>query len=274
MKPIVDISLCPKRSLGQHFLIDHNITRKIVALAAVTPDDLIVEIGPGTGELTEALLKQGAKVLAIEIDATLSAPLKDRLSAFPNFELVLGDACRYPYQTINRPFKVVANLPYNISTPILFRLLEERGHITNMILMLQKEVAERLAAQAGSKTYGALSILFQLFADVTIAFSVSANCFRPRPKVSSAVIHVTPLLAAKVPILNEPFFERVVRGAFSHRRKFLLNTLTDAGFDRDLLLKTFEEMGMDSHRRAETLTLAEFASLANALFTVTDKHLQ
>ncbi len=258
----------PKKALGQCFLIDHNITRKIVATAAVAPTDFIVEIGPGTGELTFALLKQGAHVLAIELDTALANPLKERLSGYPNFELVLGDACRYPYQTINRPFKVVANLPYNISTPILFRLLEERAHISAMVLMLQKEVAERLAAQASSKTYGALSILFQLYADVKIAFSVSANCFRPRPKVASAVIHVIPHLTAKVPLLNEPFFERVVRGGFSHRRKFLFNTLSDSGFARDPLLKAFAEIGMDSHRRAETLTIAEFAALANALYNL------
>jgi len=212
------------------------------------------------------LLKQGVRVLAIEIDTALANPLQERLSSYSNFELVLGDACRYAYQTINSPFKVVANLPYNISTPILFRLLEERRHIRDMVLMVQKEVAERLAAQAGSKTYGALSILFQLFADVEIAFAVSANCFRPRPKVSSAVIHVTPHLTSKVALLNEPFFERVVHGAFAHRRKFLLNTLTDSGFARDLLLKICDEIGIDPHRRAETLTLAEFAALANALF--------
>jgi 16S rRNA (adenine1518-N6/adenine1519-N6)-dimethyltransferase len=245
-----------------------------VALAAISPSDFIVEIGPGTGELTEALLKQGAHVLAIEIDTKLSDPLKDRLSSYPHFELVLGDACRYPYQEIDRTFKVVANLPYNISTPILFRFLEEKSRMSNMVLMLQKEVAERLAAPVGSKTYGALSILFQLYADVKIAFFVSANCFRPRPKVSSAVIHVTPLIKPKVPLLNEPFFERVVRGAFSHRRKFLLNTLTDAGFTRETLVETFGKIGIDSHRRAETLTLAEFASLANALFTETENNLQ
>jgi 16S rRNA (adenine1518-N6/adenine1519-N6)-dimethyltransferase len=260
----------PKKSLGQHFLIDHNITRKIVALAEISSGDLIVEIGPGIGELTEALLKQGAKVLAIEMDADLVRPLEERFSACPDFTLVVGDALRYSYQTIARPFKVVANLPYNISTPILFCLLEERSHISKMVLMLQKEVAERLAAQAGSKNYGALSVMFQLWADVKIAFLVSATCFRPQPLVSSAVIHVTPRKTAKVPILNEPFFEKVVRGAFSHRRKFLLNTLTDAGFARDLLLAVFKKIGMDAHRRAETLTLAEFATLANGLFSSAD----
>ena len=134
-----------------------------------------------------------------------------------------------------------------------------------MVLMIQKEVAERLAAQEGSKTYGALSILFQIYADVKIAFLVSANCFRPRPKVASAVIHVAPLPSARVSILNEHFFERVVRGAFSHRRKFLINTLNSAGFAREMLIKTFSEIGIDSRRRAETLTLSEFASLSNTM---------
>jgi 16S rRNA (adenine1518-N6/adenine1519-N6)-dimethyltransferase len=266
MEPLIHASHRPKKSLGQHFLTDPNITRKIVTLAAITPGDFVVEIGPGTGVLTEALLKAGAHLLAIELDQDLCPSLKDRFASSPHFTLVSGDACRYPYEKINRPFQVVANLPYQISTPILFRLLEQKEHLTQMVLMLQKEVAERLAAKPASKAYGALSILFQLFADVKIGFGVSRSCFRPMPNVDSSVIQITLLPQSRVPVLNEPFFAKVVRGAFSHRRKFLSNTLSDAGFPRIDCLDAFAKIGIDPHRRAETLSLGEFALLANELF--------
>ncbi|MEK7286606.1 MAG: 16S rRNA (adenine(1518)-N(6)/adenine(1519)-N(6))-dimethyltransferase RsmA [Nitrospirota bacterium] len=256
----------PKKSLGQHFLSDPNIIRKIITLAAISPGDLVVEIGPGRGVLTEALLKAGAKLLAIEIDQDLCAVLKERFSSEPNFTLSLGDACRYPYEKINSPFQVVANLPYQISTPILFRLLEEQGRLTKMTLMVQKEVAERLVAKPNSKEYGVLSVLLQRFADIKIGFRVSRSCFRPMPNVDSSVIQVTPILKAKVTILNELFFAKVVRGAFSHRRKHLANTLCDAGFPRLACLNAFAKIGMDARRRAETLSIDEFAHLANALF--------
>ncbi len=267
----------PKKSLGQHFLIDTNVARKIVKLADVSSGDLVVEIGPGKGILTQILLERGARVLAIEVDPTLADALTSRLTPHPSssdarFKLVSGDALRYPYGTIEGPFKVVANLPYNISTPILFRLLEERatrsarGHLVEMVLMVQKEVADRLAAPVGSKNYGVLSVLFQSLAEVKIAFVVSPNCFRPRPKVDSSVIKATLSHTPNVSIKNESFFAEVVKGGFSHRRKFLLNALTDAGFSRDPLFKTLEKIGIDPHRRAETLSLVDFAALANGLF--------
>ncbi len=266
----MDAMFRPKKSLGQHFLIDGNIARKIIDLAAIAEGDRVVEIGPGRGILTKPLLRQGANVIAIEIDPVLSEGLKSDLAHDPHFQLVLGDARQYPYPQIDAPFKVVANLPYNVATPILFRLLQERGRLTEMVVMVQKEVADRLAAKAGSKDYGVLSVLFQLVAEVKIAFTVSPNCFRPRPKVASAVIKITLLKEANVPVADEPFFAKVVHAAFSHRRKFLLNGLTDAGFARDRTIQALTESGIDPRRRAETLLLSEFAALANRLFNTPD----
>jgi 16S rRNA (adenine1518-N6/adenine1519-N6)-dimethyltransferase len=255
----------PKKSWGQHFLIDSNIARKIVDPSFVSAGDHVVEIVPGRGILTEILLKMGTRVLAIEIDPRLSEMLRSAFSSYPNFELVIADACRYPYQDIKGPFKVISNLPYNISTPILFRLLEERDHLSGMILMVQKEVADRLTAPVGSKQYGALSVLFQALADVKTAFTVPPQCFRPRPDVLSAVIKVT-TREPKVTLKEKRFFATVVKAAFSHRRKFLSNALTDAGFEGPILLDIFKDTGIDSRRRAETLLIEEFATLANKLY--------
>ena len=256
----------PKKSWGQNFLIDSNIARKIVDPSFVSSGDLVVEIGPGKGILTEILLKMGARVLAIEIDPKLADILLPAFSSDPNFNLVLADACRYPYQNIKEPFKVISNLPYNISTPILFRLLEERDHLAGMILMVQKEVADRLTAPVGSKQYGALSVLFQSLADVRIAFTVSPQCFRPRPDVVSAVIKVTIPLQEKVILKDRRFLGTVVKAAFSHRRKFLNNALADAGFTSHTLSELFQTTGIDPRRRAETLSISEFALMANQLY--------
>jgi 16S rRNA (adenine1518-N6/adenine1519-N6)-dimethyltransferase len=273
----------PKKALGQHFLTDANIARKIVALANLTPGDLVVEIGPGKGILTERLLEKGVDLIAIEIDSDLVDHLIHHLTpTYPFFKPVLGDALRYPYQALKGPFKVVANLPYQISTPILFRLLEERSqkeqgpdtpnlfapgpHLISMVLMVQKEVAERLAAPVGSKNYGLLSVMFQTLAEVKIAFRVPPHCFYPAPQVDSAVIQVTCLERLKAPIDNESFFRELVKGAFSHRRKMLANALADAGFPKEPTAHALEQAGILPSRRAETLSLNEFAAISNRLF--------
>jgi len=253
----------PKKSWGQHFLIDPNIARKIVDSSFVSSGDLVIEIGPGKGILTEILLKMGVRVLAIEIDPTLVALLREKFSFYSNFTLILSDACRYPYQNINEPFKVISNLPYNISTPILFRLMEESDRLKGMVLMVQKEVADRLTGAVGSKQYGALSVLFQSQTEVKILFTVSPQSFRPRPNVISTIIKITFPLQEKVVLKDKRFFATIVKAAFSHRRKFLNNSLQDEGFDRQFLLELFRGTGIDGHRRAETLSMSEFAAISN-----------
>lgn len=254
----------PRKSWGQNFLIDHNIQRKILDAAEIAPEERVVEIGPGRGILTKGLLERGAEVLAIEIDPLLVGTLRQEIPS-AHFHLIQEDALQYRYDQITPPYKVVANLPYYLSTPLLFRLLEERRRISRMVLMLQKEVAERLVASVGGKNYSVLSVMTQLYADVQIAFHVSKGCFRPRPDVDSSVIVLTPLPAPRVSIRDERLFARIVRGAFGHRRKRLANALADAGFPRDKMDAALEKIGVDPARRGETLSLAEFASLADSL---------
>jgi 16S rRNA (adenine1518-N6/adenine1519-N6)-dimethyltransferase len=259
----------PRKALGQHFLIDQNIVRKIVRLAELQPGETVVEIGPGRGILTEALVNAASLVIAIELDRSLCAHLRATLGHHPNFKLVEGDALTYDYAQVPSPFLVVANLPYYISTPLLFRLLGERTRIMRMVLMLQREVAARLAAAPGRKDYGALSIAAQFYCDVRQAFRVPPACFRPQPTVGSAVVVFTPLPAPRVPVQDESFYFKVVRAGFAHRRKALVNSLRDEGFDPEKTVVALEKAGIDPQRRAETLGIAEFAALADALRPLT-----
>jgi 16S rRNA (adenine1518-N6/adenine1519-N6)-dimethyltransferase len=254
-----------RAALGQHFLIDKNIVRKIVRLAQLQPGETVLEIGPGRGILTEALLEASGLVVAIELDAALCTHLRETMGARPNFQLIQGDALAFDYVQVPSPFLVVANLPYYVSTPLLFRLLEQRRRIDRMVLMLQEEVAARLAAAPGGKEYGALSIAVQLWCDVRVSFKVPASCFRPKPQVGSAVVALTPLAQPKVAVRDEKMFFKVVRGGFAHRRKTLLNSLCDEGFEVAPTAAALEKAGIGPRRRAETLSLAEFASLADAL---------
>ncbi len=268
-----------KKRWGQNFLTDANIRRKILDCASVNAGEQIVEIGPGKGFLTEGLLERGAKVTAIEIDPVLvqviqskmDASLHEQQSRFKNLRLIQADALRYDYQTLSAPYKVVANLPYYISTPLLFRLLEERQHVRQMVLMLQKEVAERLSASVGSKSYGSLSLVIQFYADVKIAFTVSPQCFQPKPKVSSAVVSITPLETPRIQVRDEPLFLKVVKGAFLYRRKRISNALRFAGFPEPWIKETLHMTGQSGERRGETFTMAEFADLSNAFFEVKHK---
>lgn len=255
----------PRKSWGQNFLIDYNIQRKILDTAEIEMRERVVEIGPGRGILTKGLLERGAEVLAIEIDPLLVGALRQEISS-AHLHLIREDALQYPYRQIPSPYKVVANLPYYLSTPLLFRLLEERQRISRMVLMLQKEVAERLVAAVGGKNYSVLSVMARLYADIRIAFHVSRGCFRPRPDVDSSVISLTPLSHPRVPIQDEALFGRIVRGAFGHRRKRLSNALADAGFPREQADAALRRIGLDPARRGETLSLSEFAALADTLF--------
>jgi len=258
----------PRKSLGQHFLIDKNIVHKIVRLAELQPGETVLEIGPGRGILTEALLDSSGLVVAVELDAALCARLRSTLGRRSNFRLIEGDALAFEYAQMPSPFLVVANLPYYVSTPLLFRLLEERQRIDRLVLMLQEEVVARLAAAPGGKDYGALSIAAQFYCEVRRAFRVPPTCFRPKPRVGSAVVVLTPLAKPRVSVADEAFFFRVVRAGFAHRRKALLNSLRDEGFEGAPTAAALERARIDPRRRAETLSLAEFAALADALLSL------
>ena len=254
----------PRKRLGQHFLIDPNITRKIVALAAIRLDETVLEIGPGRGVLTRPLCTAARQVIALELDPKLGAYLAETLADCRNLDLRLGDALEFPYETLPRGTVVVANLPYYVSTPLLFTLLEARERIDRMVLMLQTEVARRLVAKPATNDYGTLSILVQYAAEASLAFQVSMNCFRPRPEVGSAVVTLV-MRRPPVQVNDETLFARVVRAAFAHRRKTISNSLRDEGLSSEQVAQALAQVGIDPTRRAETLTIEEFASLANVL---------
>lgn len=256
-----------RRALGQHFLRDPGIARAIVDLIAPTPADLVVEIGPGEGALTGELARRAGRLIAIEVDARLVGLLRAR---FPGVEVVEADARTWDYGALERPaggrVLVAGNLPYSVGKPIFLALVQARTAIDEMALMLQREVAERVAAAPGGKTYGSLSVLTQLYCDARVALRVPPGAFRPPPAVESAVLHLRVLAAPRVPVDDEARFRTVVRAAFAQRRKTLGNALS-AGLSLPLerVRHAAEAAGLDASRRAETLTILEFAALAARL---------
>ena len=255
----------PNKRLGQNFLIDPNIVRKIVALAELEPSDHVLEIGPGRGILTEALSRSAGHVTAVEVDPRLHAYLETRQKEFPNVELVCEDALAYPVESLPIGTIVVANLPYYISTPVLFRLLDQRGRFPRMVLMLQAEVADRLVAQPGGSDYGVLSVMAQYAADINKSFRVSAQCFRPRPEVDSAVVLLRSKERTRLSQQEEVAFRALVKAAFAHRRKTLANSLRDEGYEFHSVIGTLNRLEIAPTRRAETLSVENFLRLALAL---------
>lgn len=255
----------PRKRLGQHFLIDRNIIRKIVALADLRPGETVLEIGPGRGILTRAICERAKAVIAVELDPKLADFLGRELADCSNLDLRVGDALEFPYDTLPHGTVVVANLPYNVSTPLLFRLLDARARIDRMILMLQTEVARRLVAQPGANDYGILSVLTQYRTRAVLTFQVAPSCFRPRPAVGSAVVSLMVRAQPVMPVRDQALFVRTVRAAFAHRRKTLANSLRDEGLLPDRIARALARAGIESSRRAETLALEEFAALADAL---------
>jgi 16S rRNA (adenine1518-N6/adenine1519-N6)-dimethyltransferase len=256
-----------RRALGQHFLRDTGIARAIVALVAPTAADLVVEIGPGEGALTDELARRSSRVIALEVDRELLARLRRRL---PAVELLEADARTWDYGALTRPpagrVIVVGNLPYSVGKPIVAALLEARGAIDVMALMLQREVAERLAAPPGGKVYGALSVLTQSICDVDVELRVPPGAFRPPPQVESAVVRLTPRAASRVPAGLEARFREVVKAAFSSRRKMLANALAGGlGIPLGRAREAATNAGVDPGRRAETLTIEEFVALTGRL---------
>lgn len=256
------------KRLGQNFLIDPNIIRKIVSLAALRPDDTVLEIGPGRGALTAGLCAEAGRVIAVEIDPQLQPQLQETLGHCRNLDLRIGDALAFPYDSLPPRTVVVSNLPYYVSTPILFALLDARAHLDRLVLMLQTEVALRLAAKPNSEDYGVLSVLTQEAADVEVAFRVSANCFRPRPTVGSAVVHLAIKAQEEFDPVRHERFRRLVRASFAHRRKTLVNSLRDEGYPPERIARATEAAGVSPQARAEMLTLDDYRVLARAFDNV------
>jgi 16S rRNA (adenine1518-N6/adenine1519-N6)-dimethyltransferase len=255
----------PNKRLGQNFLIDPNIVRKIVALAELGLSDHVFEIGPGRGILTEALCHAAGRVTAVELDPRLHAYLATRQAELPNGELVCEDALAYPVESLPMGTIVVANLPYYISTPLLFKLLDQRSRFPRMVLMLQAEVADRLVAKPGGSDYGVLSVMAQYAADITKSFRVSAQCFRPRPEVASAVVLLRAKEQARLSQHEEVAFRALVKASFAHRRKTLVNSLRDEGYDLHTIAEAMQRLEIAHARRAETLSVEDFLRFARAL---------
>jgi 16S rRNA (adenine1518-N6/adenine1519-N6)-dimethyltransferase len=252
-----------KKSFGQNFLIDERILEQIADLA-VEGAKTVIEIGPGPGTLTSALLERGVDVIAVEKDRAMIEILQHELAS-ARFHLVEGDVLdvRFADLSPDRPH-VAGNIPYNISAPILIQLLEQRRAIGPATLMLQKEVADRISSPPGSKAYGSLSVMLQMFADVSKRIRVPPGAFSPPPKVDSTVVRLEWLSTPRAPIADEAHFERVVRAAFSQRRKMLRNSLRTV-FDPEQIARAANASGLAFDRRAESLSLEEFARLASAL---------
>ncbi|MCH8156386.1 MAG: ribosomal RNA small subunit methyltransferase A [Nitrospinae bacterium] len=252
-----------KPNLGQNFLIDESIVQEIVRLADVKPDRPVLEIGPGKGILTEPLLEQAKFLTAIEIDAKLSAVLKDRFGSNENFRLIEADALKYDYGSLGAGYQVVSNLPYYAATHILKRLIHYRAHISDMTVMLQKEVADRLTAHPGTRDYGSLSVFVQFHCEVERILEVGRNSFSPRPKIDSSVLKLTPLASPKVQVDDLNAFFNIVNASFLHKRKMLKNNLK--GWENLFRRKNgrTELAGIDLSRRGETLSLEDFATLSN-----------
>ena len=254
------------KKLGQNFLIDENVVRQIVAAAELSEADTVLEVGPGIGTLTQGLAESKANVVAVELDTRLLPVLATTLEGYDNVRVVHGDILKVNImEEVGVPnFKVCANLPYYITTPIIFALLEKRLPMERLVAMVQKEVAERMAAQPGGKDYGALSVAIQYYTEPEIAFIVPPTSFIPAPAVDSAVIVCKRREKPPVEVCDEALFFRVVKAAFSLRRKMLSNSLKNMGIKSEQVAKWLELAGVDGKRRAETLSLEDFAKLTNS----------
>lgn len=254
------------KKLGQNFLIDADIVRGIVDAADIRPGERVLEIGPGIGTLTQGLAEAGAEVTAVELDKKLPAVLAKTLDGYENVRIVQGDILKVNIPEImgSEPFKVAANLPYYITTPIIMTLLERRLPISRLVTMVQKEVADRMVAEPGTKAYGALSVAVQYYTQPHVELDVPPRSFIPAPEVDSVVIVCDVREEPPVTVADEKLFFRVVRAAFGQRRKTLSNALKGAGFDKELIRTALPAAGIDGTRRGETLSLTEFAAIATA----------
>lgn len=260
------------KKFGQNFLIDPHVLDKIMEAAQVTKDDFVLEVGPGIGTLTQYLCERARHVLAVEIDKELIPILRQTLSAYDNVDVIQGDILKQDIVNIaevyneGRPIKVVANLPYYITTPIIMELFESHVPLANVTVMVQKEVADRMKAKPGSKDCGALSLAVQYYAEPYIAAFVPPNCFMPRPNVGSAVIRLDCRSRVPVSVADEKLMFRLIRAAFNQRRKTLQNAIANSGelsFSKAEAAEAIERAGLDANIRGEKLGLPEFARLAD-----------
>jgi len=262
--------LAPRKRLGQHFLVDRAVVERMVALAEIGPQDVVLEIGPGLGALTEALAARAARLYVIECDRGLCQVLRRKFEADPTVRVLEGDALRIDLHDVipEETVKVVASLPYNVAVPILFRLLDERRVFSDLTVMMQREVAQRLVAAAGSRVYGAPSVLFQLYAQVLGRFRVAPSAFYPRPQVTSEVLRLHLAAEPRVAVADPRLFTALVRAAFGQRRKTLRNALQALPPQRALAPAVWEDIfvatGIDGRVRGETLDPTAFAALAAA----------
>ena len=266
-----------QKKFGQNFLIDSHVLNKIIAGAGVTKDDFVLEIGPGIGTLTQYLCEAAGKVFAVEIDKNLLPILEETLAPYDNVTVINEDILKLDLNAIAReynggkPIKVVANLPYYITTPIIMGLFEAHVPLENLTVMVQKEVAKRMEAGPGTKDYGALSLAVQYYAEPYIVANVPCNCFMPRPNVDSAVIRLTRHEQMPVDVKNEAQMFKMVRAAFNQRRKTLVNSLNNSpelNFTKEEIQNALAEMNLSATVRGEALTLEQFAALSDLLSAI------
>ena len=272
-KIINKYSFAFQKKFGQNFLIDSNVLESIIRGAEITKDDFVLEIGPGIGTMTQYLCEAARQVVAVEIDKMLIPILEDTLSEYDNVEVINQDVLKVDIKSLaeeknnGKPIKVVANLPYYITTPIIMGLFESGVPIDSITIMVQKEVADRMQTGPGSKDYGALSLAVQYYATAKVILNVSATCFMPRPNVDSAVIKLTRHKEPTVNVADEKLMFKIIRASFNQRRKTLVNGLKNSpelSFSKEQIVKAVEKIGKPETIRGEALTLEEFAELANA----------
>lgn len=261
-----------KKKFGQNFITDNNLLQKIVDAGDVGPDDVVIEVGPGAATLTKALAQRAKAVIAIEIDRDLVPVIEETMAGFDNFYLVQGDALRLDLDAVIQEklgaphrCKVIANLPYYITTPLVMYFLEQGFSIDRIVIMVQKEVAERFTAQPGKKEYGAITVSLHYYGNVRYAFTVPRHMFIPQPDVDSAVVDIQPWTQKPLQADNEQLFHQVVKAAFGQRRKTLNNALKTLNMDSALMQQALQEVEIDGTRRGETLSVDEFVALSNAI---------
>lgn len=263
-----------QKKFGQNFLIDTHVLEKVIGAAEITKEDCVVEIGPGIGTMTQYLAEYGGNVVAVEIDANLLPILGETLKDYPNVRILHNDILKVDMNQLiqeynnGRPIKVVANLPYYITTPIIMGLFESGAPIDNITVMVQKEVAQRMQAGPGTKDYGALSLAVQYYAEAYIVANVPPNCFIPRPNVGSAVIRLTRYQKPPVQVDQPQLMFKLIRASFNQRRKTLqngLNNSLEVSFSREQIMSAIESLGVPPSVRGEALSLEQFGQLANYL---------
>lgn len=262
------------KTLGQNFLIDKNVLNKIVSASNLNENSCVLEIGPGAGTLTRRLAETGARCTAVEIDKALLPILGETLAGFDNFNLINSDILKVDLKKLikdefdNKPFHVIANLPYYITTPIIMQILESRLPVVSMTLMVQKEVADRMCATCGSKEYGALSVAVQYYTIPTVICRAEPHCFIPQPKVASSVVHLKVSATPTVTVSDEKKFFAIVKSSFGQRRKTLLNALSKSPYfsaNKDSVRSALVQMGVDENIRGEKLSISQFAKLSELL---------